>query len=235
MSWHYSRALVEAYSAENSLAGAPSAQSNASPTPQAFLSPDRMKAFSRLSRFGMTFAPLTGSLGADVLTWYLAGFPARTSVPQEATASPAGNIMVWTENLLASGLKWSESLAKSCLKASLSKTPRILELAALSESSRDLPRWGMMQGGAVLTLCVSGQTTSGNACSLLPTPTAHNSKEGAYPAEHTRRTPTLAAQIGGKINPDWNEWRMGWPPRWTDLRPLGTGRFQPWLNSHGKP
>jgi hypothetical protein len=70
--------------------------------------------------------------------------------------------------------------------------------------------------------------------SRLPTPTAHNSKEGAYPAEGTRNTPTLAFQIGGKINPDWNEWRMGWPIKWTDLKPLAMDKFQRWLHSHGK-
>ena len=55
MSWHFSRALVEAYSEANSLDGEPSVPSSGTPTPQAFLSPDRMMAFSRLSRFGMTF------------------------------------------------------------------------------------------------------------------------------------------------------------------------------------
>lgn len=57
MSWHYSRELVEEFSAANCLDGEPSAQWNVNPTPQACLSPDRMMAFSRLSRFGMTFAP----------------------------------------------------------------------------------------------------------------------------------------------------------------------------------
>jgi hypothetical protein len=55
---------------------------------------------------------------------------------------------------------------------------------------------------------------------MLPTPTAHNSKEGAYPAEFTRRTPTLATHAGGKLNPMWTEWLMGWPLGWTDLKPL---------------
>jgi hypothetical protein len=83
MSWLYSQVLVAEYSEANSLAGAPSALSSASPTPQAYSSLDRMTAFSRLSRFGMTFAPLTESLGADLLTWFLAGFPAKTSARQE--------------------------------------------------------------------------------------------------------------------------------------------------------
>ena len=66
------------------------------------------------------------------------------------------------------------------------------------------------------------------------TPTAHNAKEGAYPAEYTRKTPSLASQAGGPLNPTWVEWLMGWPLGWTDLRPLETGKFQLWLDSHGR-
>jgi len=55
---------------------------------------------------------------------------------------------------------------------------------------------------------------------LWPTPTAHNSKETNAPSESTRNTPTLAAQAGGKLNPTWTEWLMGWPLGWTDLKPL---------------
>jgi hypothetical protein len=60
---------------------------------------------------------------------------------------------------------------------------------------------------------------------MFPTPTCHNSKEGAYPAEFTRKTPTLATHAGGKLNPMWVEWLMGWPLAWTDLKPLETGKF----------
>lgn len=52
---------------------------------------------------------------------------------------------------------------------------------------------------------------------LWPTPTAHNAKEGGYPAEHTRNTPTLSAVAGGKLNPRWVEWLMGFPDNHTDL------------------
>lgn len=67
----------------------------------------------------------------------------------------------------------------------------------------------------------------------LPTPTAHNAQEGAYPAEYTRNTPTLATHAGGRLNPPWVEWLMGWPIGWTALEPLETGRFQQWLEQHG--
>ena len=63
------------------------------------------------------------------------------------------------------------------------------------------------------------------------TPTAHIAKEGGYPAEWTRNTPTLTAQAtasenkphsSGKLNPEWVEWLMGLPTNWTDLGSWGT-------------
>ena len=52
---------------------------------------------------------------------------------------------------------------------------------------------------------------------IWPTPTAHNAKEGAYPSEYNRNTPTLSAQAGGALNPVWVEWLMGFPIDHTDL------------------
>jgi hypothetical protein len=55
------------------------------------------------------------------------------------------------------------------------------------------------------------QITLNDAVKWWPTPTAHNAKEGGYPAEHLRNTPTLSAVVGGKLNPTWVEWLMGFP------------------------
>ena len=63
------------------------------------------------------------------------------------------------------------------------------------------------------------------AIEKFPTPTSHNSKEGAYPAEYTRKTPSLATHAGGKLNPMWVEWLMGWVLGWTDLKPLEMDKF----------
>ena len=58
----------------------------------------------------------------------------------------------------------------------------------------------------------------------LPTPTCHNAKENASPSEYTRNTPTLATHAGGRINPQWVEYLMGWSIGWTDLKPLETDK-----------
>jgi hypothetical protein len=53
---------------------------------------------------------------------------------------------------------------------------------------------------------------------MWPTPTAHNAKETNAPSEAKRNTPTLASQVGGKLNPLWIEWMMGFPIGFTVLK-----------------
>ena len=72
------------------------------------------------------------------------------------------------------------------------------------------------QPGAVFN---SGMTLT-DFVTMWPTPTAHNAKEGGYPSEGQRNTPTLAWEVGGKLNPQFVEWLMGVPIGWTDCEPL---------------
>ncbi len=44
----------------------------------------------------------------------------------------------------------------------------------------------------------------------------------------------LPGKVGGKLNPVWVEWLMGWPLGWTDLKPLEMDKFQQWQQQHGK-
>jgi hypothetical protein len=67
----------------------------------------------------------------------------------------------------------------------------------------------------------------------FPTPTAHNSKETNSPSEALRNEPTLAHRAGGKLNPTWVEWLMGWPLGWTDLKPLATDKCHFAPQQHG--
>jgi hypothetical protein len=82
MSWLFSQALVEEYLVDTSSDGEQSALLNGNLTQQAYCAPDKMTAFSRLSRFGMTYKPLTASRGEELLTLYRADFRAKTSQPQ---------------------------------------------------------------------------------------------------------------------------------------------------------
>ena len=69
---------------------------------------------------------------------------------------------------------------------------------------------------------------------MFATPTARDWKDnGKSPAELARNSETLASQAGGKLNPNWVEWLMGWPIGWTDLDALGMDKFQSWQQQHG--
>ena len=45
---------------------------------------------------------------------------------------------------------------------------------------------------------------------------------------------SMGAGNGGRLNPNWVEWLMGWPIGWTDLKPLGMDKFQQWRQQHLK-
>ena len=167
MSWLYSRALVEAFSAATSSDGARSALSSGSPTPQAFLPHDKMTAFSRPSRSGMTFAPLTDALGADLLTWFLADSRVRTypllEQVRESTASDP-----------ACGEKWPASLTKYDPASSSWKTAQLSLLGGLDEFSETWPKWGSMRNGECWERMTwaprIAESVSGLWPAMMPTP-----------------------------------------------------------------
>ena len=172
MSWLYSRALVEAYSEATSSGGAPFAPSSATPTPQAYLSPDRMTGFSRCSRYGMTYAHLTADLGADVLTWFLAAFPARTSAPPEKEPESP-------ESEAGSGWKWRESSVKYDPDSRLWRTRQCSLFEGSEWFSETWPQWGSMRDGECWELPMSKRPIKENASGLWPTPTQSDHKGAA--------------------------------------------------------
>lgn len=311
MSWLYSQALVAEYSQASCSGGAASVPLSGSPTPLAYLPPDRTKEFSRLSRSGATFAPLTDELGAGLLTWFLAASRARTSaLPERAPAS--------TASAAACGSTWRGSLARFDPASRSWRTAQHSLLEDLTECSPTWPRSGMTAGGQCWELPTLAPRTSATASGLLlptpctvdtgsmfnrsasagaalrptlgamarfdlwptptvsgnynraglsaksgdglatavarwPTPTKADADGGVgHPASKqgapnlrtvvTGRTPNtvdakggtrrpgtdsqvqLVHQVGGKLNPTWVEWLMGWPIGWTDLKHSETDR-----------
>ena len=322
MSWHFSRALVEAFSAGTCSDGEPSAPSSGSPTPQAYCLPDRMTACSRLSRYGMTFAPLTDDRGEALLTWFRAGFRARTSALQER--APAS-----TANGPGCGRTWHGSLARFDRVSCSWKTAQRSLLEDSDECSVTWPRSGMTADGLCWELPMSGRRTRGTDSGLWQTPVADDAVNRKHGKWNSRGEPKLSAQVmwptpvasdtssrskpyaqggtplslavkmwptptvcgnynrkgasatsgdglatavstrtfrtpnasdgakwsnqsqqereqkgqqvrlchqlsaGGRLNPTWVEWLMGWPLAWTDLKPLETDRFRQWQQQHG--
>ena len=92
-----------------------------------------------------------------------------------------------------------------------------LRATDLTRYSKTWPSWGMTQDGSAYAHRMSGRITTGTDGSYLPTPTRHNGQEGGYPGEGRRRSPPLGWVLGGKINPQFTEWMMGWPIGYTAL------------------
>ena len=230
MSWLFSRVLVEDCLQATCSVGEQSAQLNTNNIPLAYLHNDKTTNSFRPFRYGITLEPLTETLGAGLLTWFREGFLAKTLAQQEQTAATKERDL--TEASQDCGASLPESLAKLNQSGSWLKTPITCEPRVLDEFSKIWPASGMMLRGECYPLKTVEPITNENECGLLPTPTSHNAKEGGYPAEGTRNTPTLGWVLGGKINPQFTEWMMGWPIGWTDLKPLEMDKFQSWQQQH---
>ena len=168
MSWLYSRVLVEEYLGENCLDGEQSVQSSGNPTPQAYLLPDKMTEFLRLSRFGMTFAPLTADRGEELLTLYLAAFHAKTSVPQE-------KVQELMESAAECGEKWRASFTRYDPDLHLWKTHQCSLLGGLDEFLETWPQWGLMRDGECWEQQTLAQTISVTAFGFLLNPMENQS------------------------------------------------------------
>lgn len=233
MSWLFSRALVAAYSGESSSGGEPSAPSKLSPPPAAHSWPGRTIFPSRLSRSGMTCEPLTESLGAELLTWFLAGFPAKTfQSPAVATDSTVSDP--------ASGWKWPESFAKYDPVSRSWRTRQCSLQGDFTEFSETWPSWGSMRDGECSQLAQLVPHRHEKECSSWPTPCArdyrgvHRTERGLQRRQESKRGIPLNEAVGGLLNPPWVEWLMDWPEGWTAFEPLGMGRFLQWQHSRGE-
>ena len=213
MSWLFSQALVEEYLGENCLDGEQSVQSNGNPTQLAYCAPDKMTAFSRLSRFGMTFKPLTENRGKELLTLYLAGFHAKTSQSQEMVT----DLM---ESDQECGGKWHGLLAKFDQDTHLWRTVQCSLLEDLNESLQTLPQWGMTVGGELYLLPTLVQTTKEEESGLWRTPdTGAGGTSGLLKEGKTHRSNGQPIQV--RLVDQVNNPRL-WPtPQASDHRDRG--------------
>lgn len=97
--------------------------------------------------------------------------------------------------------------------------------------------------GRTLTGKVLERLGMGPHAETFPTPRARDSSCLKIATQSTRKRVAngrarldeyIVQQHGhGQLNPTWVEWLMGWPTGATNLKPLETGKFREWLQSHG--
>lgn len=189
MSWSFSRVLVEEFLEDNSLDTVPSAPLSTTPMPpDQYYWPDKPTEHSRLSRFGMTCEPLMEGRGAELLTWFLEGSRAKTYPLQDVE-------MDWTVNVVDSGGRWRESLARYDQDSHSLKTAQLSLIEDWTGCSVILPRSGLMLDGQCWELPMLGRTTRETESGFLPTPVAMDAGSGRFntsTSSGSKPRPTLA-------------------------------------------
>ena len=242
MSWLFSRALGEAFSADICSDGEPCALWSGTHMQQASWLPVKTTKSCSLSRSGVTYRLLTDDLGEGLLMSYLVGFRAKTSPVQVKEQDSM-------ENEVVCGSKCLESQRKLDQSTSSLKTALCYALEDLSPSCKTLPKSGTMRNGQLWEHQTLEQTMSENECGYLlemwPTPRCQMTRQVRVrtdvQAGHKSNLEEVVAvrmgsklPTGGYLNPVWTEWLMGWPIGWTDLKPLEMDKYQRWLRQHGK-
>jgi hypothetical protein len=236
MSWHFSQALEAAFSAGNCSDGEPSAPWRSIPSAPDDSCSDRMKDTFHRSPFGTMFVPSTDSRGAALLTWFRAGFPARTSALQ---AEGAGS----TESEADSGEKCGAWWLRYDPDTYSWRTRQRSLVEGWELFLETWPRSGLMRDGKCYLPPASGLGTSENESgSWLPT-LGKNEFKGAGKKRYRGSSEFRGAKMSEGLRtceqdpiyltPLFGEYAMGWPLTWTGLAPLETAKFQQWLQQHG--
>ena len=126
------------------------------------------------------------------------------------------------------------------------KTRQLLLLGGSVEFSETWPRWGSMRNGESWARTIPAHLTGGTGSRSWPTPVKSDCQPRrksenwsgsdlvSVVTEKEEMAGNIQPKAGGKLNPNWVEWLMGWPIGWTDSKPLGTDRSQQWQRLHGK-
>ncbi len=244
MSWHYLQELGGG-SLEDCCTGGERLQPLKSKTTHAeFYCKGKLTESYLNSLSGTTFAPSTENPGEDELTSYQEDFPVRILALPEMSWE---NEKDWTGTGLGYGLKCLGLLAKYDPDTYSWKTVQHSLFGDLEEFSGIWPRWGSLVNGECWELTTPEPHTDGTASGSWPTPTKSDATRGPTTPERNalklggislvsavRHRPTIVPQAGGRVNPEWCEWLMGFPMGWTDLQPLEMRKYQEWLKSPWK-
>lgn len=231
MSWLFSQAAAAAFLAGTCSDGEPCAQWSVMPTAHPFWRRDKTMDFSQPFPSGRTFAVLTAGRGQELLTSYLAGFPARTSALRER--APAS-----TASEAACGSTWPASWVKFDPATSSWRTAQCSLLGDSEPFSGTWPRWGSMRAGVCSELPrLALPMTASASGSRLPTPSGvnggRNNTMGRIDEWGGSSNPLRGTVLGSMCLPEFEEMVMGWPIGWTAPTPYAMDKFRQWLQLHG--
>lgn len=248
MSWSYSPELVAEFLEANYSDTERCALSSSTPTPDQYYSHGKPTEHSRLSRFGMTCEPLTDALGAELLTWFQAGSRARTSASQEKVQGLMESVQDsgekwrgWLAKYDPDSCSWktaqhsllgdSDELLATFPRSGMTRGGLLWELPTLERPTSGtgfgclLPTPVSIDAGSRTKKYAQGGTPLSLAVKMWPTPTCQGLNGGSNVRRAAeKRGVELEILNGGRLNPDWTEWLMGWPIGHTALKPSETDK-----------
>lgn len=229
MSWHFSRALVEAYLPASSLDGQPYAPWKLMPSAPDDSCSAKMKGTCHHSPFGMMFLPSTDPHGAGLLMLFRADFPVQTYPRPER--KPVSRVTP-----AAFGATWQELFATYDRASRSWKIPQLSLIEESTSCSVTWPRWGFMQDGECWDQTMLAPFTPAPGAGSWPTPCHGSSHWGGTFQEAGGSQNKLRGTPTGKlyVNPDFWESLLGWPIGWTGTAPLETAKTQEWLLLHSR-
>lgn len=218
MSWHFSMALEVAYSRAAFSAGELSAEWKSTGTEGISSCSDNPKALLITSRSGTTYPPSMAQHGEDVLTWYLAAFPAKP-IPARLEAA-----LRRTTYGRKCGASWQRQLPGTYL-------PRTPQERPSKAPQTTLKRWVTKPTALRLLRLIWERRMKDFGTGYVHTPTT----KANYAATSMQKWPVCREFVKrfGRPFPEIHEYLMGWPIGWSDLKQLATGKFPSWLRQHG--
>ena len=260
MSWHYSLEQEADFSLPDYLDGLRSQRSRSSDTPaKSSCSDSGMDTLSR-SQSGTMCEPSMVAPGVDSLMLFRGDFPAKTSARRVKVRDLPEPVVAFglsiCESLRKYGLDMSSrKTVRTCVPVDSAPSSKGLPSWGMThdgvcwELGTSVRRTSETGCGSWLPTPqasdhITKRTSKSwkeqgrvNFClsnpeiqAMWPTPTVcgNYNRKGASKSSGDG----LATAVGGKLNPDWVEWLMGWVPGWTDLEPLATDKFQQWQRQH---
>lgn len=237
MSWHFLQGLEEVSSEAIYWDGERFAPSSGQTTLGKYCLPDSETESCHNSQSGTMCKHLTENLGkAESMSSAADSLAKIFPVLERARESLAKD--------QGCGPKWRGSSVKLSQDGSWLKIHPFSLLADSEPFCGTWPKWGSMRNGECLERLTPERPTSVTESGSLPgdgrlwmTPKA---SDGIFATPsttgRTRRMSThLGTQIkfsvpenGGRPNPDWIEWLMGWPIGWTGSKPLAMAKSRLW-------
>ena len=149
---------------------------------------------------------------------------AEASLAKTSRVQTLESVVGWRASIADYGLNSSALFAKFDPDTSSWRTSQSSVFGGWELLSETWPQSGMTRSGTAYRVRPLAPTTYELASGFLPTPV--HSETGYRRTAYSQGGRALSTVVGGPVNPEYQEWMMGFPVGWTDVLLQGT-QFTP--------